>query len=373
MVEERRFRDRDERSGPLSLAALESIRLVLRGGSVVDWYRLNFDDDDEIRAFLSTLECDLENPQEAARVCRLRDDAARYLTEEHGYRMPDDVLAADGMDLFRFAAALKGRRRHRLFACLLLKIMHVLHHIEARELRYELPLSQSDLAQLAMAKVGAFAERLRAEGFPLIEYSGGQKSIESQLTKLLVKPEYHAASIRDRVRFRFVVEHASDLVPLMHRMTTSLIPFNYVLPGHSANHLVNFTALIESHTAYREKAEWFQVELGHEEQTMQPLNEFSGGSYRVINFVVDFPLRVPLDVELPVSASSQLGTSVFTLVEFQITDAQTAEENERGDNSHDAYKERQKQEVRTRLERGLRGDHAHKTQGAPPTDEEAAG
>ena len=41
------------------------------------------------------------------------------------------------------------------------------------------------------------------------------------------------------------------------------------------------------------------------------------------------------------------------LTEFQLVDQQTALENERGDSSHDAYKERQHRSVRMRLMRGL--------------------
>ena len=72
-------------------------------------------------------------------------------------------------------------------------------------------------------------------------------------------------------------------------------------------------------------------------------NEFSGPSYRVINFVADLPVRIdkflcrtpddPLFIEN--------GAVVFVLTEFQIIDARTADQNESGENSHARYKERQ--------------------------------
>ena len=44
----------------LKLADLEAIRLVLRGGSVIDWHRLNFRDVQEAHEFIRSHEIDLE-------------------------------------------------------------------------------------------------------------------------------------------------------------------------------------------------------------------------------------------------------------------------------------------------------------------------
>ena len=43
----------------------------------------------------------------------------------------------------------------------------------------------------------------------------------------------------------------------------------------------------------------------------------------------------------------------FEPVEFQLVDRETAEENERGENSHERYKHRQRLQVLRRLSRGL--------------------
>jgi uncharacterized protein (TIGR04552 family) len=56
----------------LSLAELEQVRLVLRGGSVVDWYRLRFDGPDDVRAFLRISEGDADDPRDIARLERRR-------------------------------------------------------------------------------------------------------------------------------------------------------------------------------------------------------------------------------------------------------------------------------------------------------------
>jgi uncharacterized protein (TIGR04552 family) len=165
-----------------------------------------------------------------------------------------------------------------------------------------------------------------------------------------------AATIHDRVRFRFIVKHPQDVVDLLARMTERLFPFNYVAPGQTVNHLINFTAFVESHPEYRAIAPNLQLELGQEEQSLRPLNEFSGPSYAVINFVVDVPLRVPDDVLLKIPADDgDLGRIVFALAEVQIVDEQTDAKNEQGENRHERYRARQLAIVRERLERGKRG------------------
>ncbi len=340
----------------LSLAELEQVRLVLRGGSVVDWYRLRFEDVDDVRSFLRISEADPDSPGDMARLDWLRGEAARYLTDEHGYKLPIELMSCDAIDLFLYASERKGRRRDRFFACLLLKVMHIVHHIEARELAHRIPLSAAAMSRILVDKFDVFAASLAGDGFPLVHYVGGQKTATSLLTKLLVKREHHAATIHDRVRFRFIVKHPQDVVDLLARMTERLFPFNYVAPGQTVNHLINFTAFVESHPEYRAISPNLQLELGQEEQSLRPLNEFSGPSYAVINFVVDVPLRVPDEVLLKIPADDgDLGRIVFALAEVQIVDERTDAKNEQGENRHERYRARQLAIVRERLERGKRG------------------
>ena len=340
----------------LSLAELEDVRLILRGGSVVDLYRLRFETLDDVRRFLAILGADPDDDGDMSRLDRLRQEAARYLTDEHGYRIPAELVSCDAVDLFMYASEKRGRRRDRFFACLLLKVMHIVHHIQARELAHRITLSQAALSQLLVDKFDHFAAGLRAENFPLARYEGGAKTTTSLLTKLLVKKEHHAAAIHDRVRFRFVVKSTADLVDLLSLMTERLFAFNYVAPGQTVNHLINFTAFVESHVAYRAVAPDLQLELGQEEQSLRPLNEFSGPSYAVINFVVDVPLRVPDVVLLKIPVDEEdLGRVVFCLAEVQIVDEATDLSNEQGENRHERYRARQLAIVRERLERGKRG------------------
>ncbi len=45
-----------------NLHDLESMRLILRGSSVIDWHRLNFDDASQVRRFIRDHEFDPDAP-----------------------------------------------------------------------------------------------------------------------------------------------------------------------------------------------------------------------------------------------------------------------------------------------------------------------
>ena len=82
------------------------------------------------------------------------------------------------------------------------------------------------------------------------------------------------------------------------------------------------------------------------------MNEFSGPSYRIVNFVADMPIRLD-DFVCRVSdpANMEYGPIAFVLTEFQVADKHTALANESGACSHEAYKARQHERVRLRLMR----------------------
>jgi uncharacterized protein (TIGR04552 family) len=126
-----------------------------------------------------------------------------------------------------------------------------------------------------------------------------------------------------------------------------------VVPGQSRSSLVRFRDLLARHPRAAALARELQpVEVedapGHEGS-----NEFTGAGYKVLNFVVDLPVRV--DELLPADGvlSAELGRVVFSLVEFQVLDEATASANELGESSHARYKRRQLQRVLRRLSRGL--------------------
>ena len=83
-------------------------------------------------------------------------------------------------------------------------------------------------------------------------------------------------------------------------------------------------------------------------------NQFSGKTYRVLNFIVDIPVRIDDLIILPENESfANYAYVLYILTEIQILDKETAIKNEMGENSHELYKERQKKAILKRLNKAL--------------------
>jgi uncharacterized protein (TIGR04552 family) len=339
----------------MGLEELEALRLLLRGGSVIDWRRLGFRDAGEVDAFLALNLFDLDEPRDERRLRAILAQAIDYLRSEFAYRVAEPVARAEDLrDLFLLASGVAEPRKYRRIACVVLKVMHVIHHLEARELLFRTPIREADLVERVHRRVMAEAERMRAAGLPIVEFRGNVKSRRSLVTKLLAKKDSVAAQVFDRVRYQIVTERRDQVAPVVLHLSRTLFPFNYAVPGQTQNGLVAFGDLLDEHPAGAALAAELQLPLDAEKgDPAAPCNELSGGGYRVLNFVVDLPVRVddllpPLD-----PLADELGRVVFSLVEFQVVDAATAASNEEGDASHERYKKRQLTRVLRRLSRGL--------------------
>ncbi|MGN6107355.1 MAG: TIGR04552 family protein [Kofleriaceae bacterium] len=328
----------------LTLADVEAVRLLLRGDSVIDWHRLSFADHAEVDRFLRLNEFDPESDDEMGRLEDIRADAVDYLSRAFAMAIPDEVAAdLPARDLFLVASS---HGPHQKWACVVLKVMHIIHHINGRAGLLKMSVSDEIIFREIELKVMQVVEQLRQAGAPLAEWEWSRKPRDSQITKLLAKRSTLAANIYDKLRFRLIVPSPEDLVPMLATLTRQLIPFNYVVPGESLNQLVDLAELMRARLE-----DW--PGTGPEGKprrapTALTSNEFSGPEYRIINFVADLPLRieriVPL-AELP----PDLSHVVFVLTEFQIADKATALRNESGASSHEAYKARQHERVRMRL------------------------
>jgi uncharacterized protein (TIGR04552 family) len=334
-----------------SAVDLSSMRLLLSGESVIDWPRLEFSGAEEVDRFIALQEFDRRIPAHTTQMQLLMREALGYLTDVLRYRVPEEIKrATDPSTLILFASQHQGLKRNRIYACMMLKVMHILHHLLARELLFNAPLSEAQLSSMLNRKVFDAIDKMRAAGIPVVEYTGGRKTRHSLVTKLLAKRETIASQIFDKTRFRIVVKSPEDLFATIRFMTQHLFPFNYVIPGQSENVLLDLAAIANG-DGFDKRAR--RMLLGNSARSPQAANEFSGKTYRSINFVVDMPLRVQ-DVKLDQPLDPILGDIIFVLAEFQLLDAQTAERNEEGENNHAKYKARQEQRVRARLESGLK-------------------
>lgn len=339
----------------MGLKELERIRLILRGGSIIDWRRLHFQARDEVDRFLRLCQIDPSNPHDEAWARTVLGDAVEYLRRTFNYRVAAAVAQPSEIhDLFLYASGSKEPHRYRKIACIVLKVMHVIQHIEGRDLLYRLAISEEQLQELVTARVIAVAREIHTKGLPVTEFTPSMKTLESIVTKLLAKKETVAAQIYDKIRFRIVTKTQPDILPVLYFLSQRLFPFNFVIPGQTENTLVNFKALLVEHPHLASYAHQLHLDVDYEASETNEPNQFSGSTYRMLSFVADIPVR--LDAYLPPPADDhrpRKGRIGFALVEFQIVDEQTAIHNEQGDNAHERYKNRQKLRVLGRLSRGL--------------------
>jgi uncharacterized protein (TIGR04552 family) len=350
-------RVRKVRYEDFTLADLTAIRNLLRGGSVIDWHRLYFTDREEVDRFLRVNEMDPGNEDDMRRLGELRELAVEYLERHLGFHIPDEVAhGVPARDLL-LVASQKGKRR--TYACIVLKVMHVMHHLAGRELLTKLPVSDDQIFHLIEEKVLRTVEEIKSVGCQVVEFEWSRKHADSLITKLLAKKESIAADVYDKLRFRMITNTEEQLIFVMRELTQRLIPFNFVIPGQSENDIIKIRETLDRSPALKRfLPEITDLAAIAADKLPSTQNEFSGPGYRVINFVSDLPVRIDKYLcrrpDDPMFA--EYGTIVFVLTEFQIIDTRTAENNESGENSHDKYKDRQAARVKARLMHGMKDE-----------------
>lgn len=334
----------------LSLEDVEALRIVLSGGSVVDWHKASFADRDAVDRLLRLHLIDPDDPIDRRRLRYVYNEAVTYVEEFRGMRLPPELRSpADVRDVFVWASDTHGFRRRQMLSCTTLKLMHVISHMEAADLKLRADVSEYDLLELAHRRVVQCADRMRSDGVPIVSFYGSRKTRASVIQKLLAKRDNVAATIFDKARYRVIVRDQADLLPALTQLVRELVPYNHIIPGQSHNNLID-PALIET-ALPPEEAERLQPLVEDVLRAETAKNEFSGSTYRMVNFITDIPVRLP-DSRLPRDTDVTFGRVVFVMAEFQLVDAATAKTNELGDNAHDVYKERQRERVKARLGRG---------------------
>lgn len=336
----------------LSLHDLEAIRLLLAGGSVIDWQRLNFTDNHSVDEFLKCQAFEMSEARDRARTESIKENAIRYLEKNFEFPVPKPVAQSSIEDLLLMAS---GKGHRQMCACTILKVMHIIHHLEARELMFMLSISDLEVFQMVEKKVYKVIGDLLSQGLPILEIVGGRKNKDSLYTKLLHKRETHAAQIYDKLRFRIVTRHKDDILPVVTHLMREVFAFNYIVPQESTNTMFPLKAYCDSvpHLSALYPKMQPSVDADDVFADNQVDNRFTSNKYRVVHFVVDLPLRLPNEIleEAPPAAHA-LGSVVFGQTEFQVIDRETEQKNELGDASHDAYKKRQMLAVKRRLQMG---------------------
>ena len=338
----------------LSLMDVESVRLLLSGGSVIDWQRLAFTDMKEVDQFLALMHLKMDDPLARERLRYVFNEAVSYLEEHLRLRFPKYLRdPEDVRSVFLWASQPGGFRRRQILSCIILKLVHVINHMEAADLKFKASISEEHLFDLAEEMITKRAREMREQGLPILSFYGSRKTRGSVISKLIAKKETLAATIWDKLRFRIIVYKREDLIPVLRHMVRNFFAFNYVIPAQTHNNLTNPDDLLN----FLANPDDLQELLDIPEMQTSGKNEFSGASYSMINFIVDFPVLLP--EELTPGFGFELGRVVFLKVEFQLLDEETMRTNEEGENAHHLYKARQFEVLSHRLMRG----------GTPPTKE----
>ncbi len=324
---------------------LRELTALVQGDSVVDWTQLFFRSLPQVNEFLRVAAYDPDNGLDMERLAEIHREAVRYIRSTLSIEVPP-VLAHPHrlQNVFMYASS---KNRFRRQACMLLKVMHVINHLEARELLYHLPTSEHELFQRIDRRVSRVVSDMFQLGFPIEEYLPSRKTKESLITKLLSKRKSTAAQVFDRIRFRIITRTRADILPILFYLKRHLVPFTLVVPGESTNTLESVHDLI---------GHGFGVDNfeSPDPRHRPAFNRFSHRDFRVISFVCDVPLRVEdLIRRAEVPLLTRFGHVVLIPTEFQIFDRETYEANETGPASHALYKERQIREVVRRLYTGV--------------------
>jgi uncharacterized protein (TIGR04552 family) len=336
----------------ITLSDVEAIRAILKGESIVDWHRLDLETPEEAWRFVHSNGFTQGHESDAKRIESLVRRAVSYLETNFHYRLPPGIrLPMPATDLLLLASSRSPLQGH---ACVVLKVVHILNHVDARELRFRLPVSEDALLRRAEDAVTRAVREIATAGGPIETFVASRKSRDSVITKLLSKKSAVASAVFDRLRFRIVTRTALDLVPVLAHLKDRVLPFNYVVPGQSRNDILPPEAIIEAAPRLRNAAARLRYRFQIEEADPgEDWNRFSADDYRMINFVVDLPLRVDEMVAATRDpALVDLGAIVFVPVEFQMFDAATFAANELGESRHESYKDRQKWDVIRRLLHG---------------------
>lgn len=308
----------------------EILPLILTGTSVIDWRGLSFKDRDEINQFLRLCQFDPESASDQDWMRSIIQNAVSYFEDHFRYKVPREISSPKAVqDLLGFASGL-SQPRLRKIACIILKICHVIHHIEGRDLFHRLPLAEEAFGQMAEKRVNETLKQMIASGLPIRKAYSSTKSRTSLISKLLQKAETLAAEIYDRTRFRIIVDQRENIPQVLQELTERLFPFHLIVPGQTHN------SLIEN--------------PGH--STTSQRNTFSGSSYKMLKFVVDMPIRIDDQFISTEIANATQTRIVHSLVEFQILDQATSTLNDQGDNDHRRYKKRQNLHIIRRLTHG---------------------
>jgi uncharacterized protein (TIGR04552 family) len=321
------------------------LKLVLDGKSLLDWDRMYFEKREDVIAYLLVNEFDVNLKNDLKRLSFVYKNSIDYLKDVYGIKIPKSFYKKDIIDVMLLTSfPNKGRDFDIAFA--ILKVMNIINHVDSQELISKLSIESKIIIDKVKKKVMNHIEFMqKSEDFPDFTFEWSVKTRESIVSKFLTKKRGFQARIFDRVRFRMVTETKQDILPILYHLFGKLFSANNLIPTETKNTLLTINDKIDLDNPS-------SIIIDKKDGLKD--NQFSGETYRVLNFIIDIPVRVDDIIVLPNDISfANHAYILYILTEVQILDKITAKNNEKGDNSHDLYKERQKKAILKRLSNAL--------------------
>lgn len=380
------------------------LEVLISDSSPIDLNRLPIESEYDAHCFIRSYGYELENPEEAAEVEKIRREAIRFIqrkfidtltSEFQPLTMPAEIKASGVVQLLLTASG-QPRSHLQKWACAVLRVMHTLAHVVSDLSLHFFPSILDQILDPYYKHIHQVQGQmwLGEDSFrlPLVDFQvKSGKDRDSALMKLLHKPENVAADLFDRIGVRFVTRDRLDAILVLHYLREKhLVAFPNVKPSRSVNTLIDidrfrktFRKLYDRYHKDEITIEEFEHALRHSAQFRDTLtlrqirnlfqkNPFTSGQYRSIQFTVrqlvrlinplysfmdqleaefdqldedrqNHPfLRQPLEHARPYYR-------FFFPYEIQIVDLETHNNNIGGLASHDTYKLRQLQAARLRV------------------------
>lgn len=373
----------------------EITRVVLGGGSSIDQNGLNLGSRDEARDFALNYGYDLDIPHHRAHVVRVFEDALAFteevILEGTGLDVPAEIVdLQDPLDLLIWASQ-KPRDHRGSWACVLLRVMHTLLHVDNNVYLRFLPEIQQQIFDrydhfLVPRPDGTWLLKGKYE-VPLLAVKRKEsKDRVSMLLKLLHKPENVAETIYDQIGIRFVAEDlVGVLAVLRFLLDHHVLMATHIKPSRTRNLMIDMDALNRWMAGLPDG--FTLARLGPTErqflarslmlrQRKSDVNPFSASSYSAIQFTARTLVRLaspavtalqrvqsrfgdlgrPEQADLlhiPELIQEQEEFTFFFAHEVQIMEKTGFESVVSGPASHSEYKLRQREAARKRVLQGI--------------------
>ena len=345
---------------------------LVGGTPALDIQRLNIRGLDEAHHFVKAYGYDLSKDEDLDRLWRYYRRAVTYIRShllEDGEEIPEmlaDPNQLKDLSYLLIYASTREVKQNSIqnWACAILRVMHVLVHLE-NDLFFQFSKEIQDQILQPLEKqvykdpvsgiwLGAPSEkgRIRLEKFLVKSF----KSSDSSINKLLAKPNAVAFRILDKLGVRFVTRHLFDVFRVLRFLEEkNLVNFAHGITDESNNTIYPLRLFFEAMDGLTKGKDYSLEEIdqkllerlnqdGGNAQYLKKLNMFSSGDYRFLKFIT----RRLIHVEVPGGEKGRK-LNFFYPYEVQIMDYETYTKNLSGPSSHEQYKLRQRQFARRRI------------------------